>query len=81
MEGPAFTVAKILLGRYVPSPPCLTASERVSNGGSLGQDLAGNTYWEFRDSLNSGRFRRIVKYNPKTHYGDVKVNREYHVGS
>ncbi|KAJ9202858.1 hypothetical protein DTO164E3_2831 [Paecilomyces variotii] len=44
----------------------------------VGQDLAGNTYWEFRDSLNSGRFRRIVKYNPKTHYGDVKVNPQWH---
>ncbi|GAD99740.1 hypothetical protein CPC735_015420 [Paecilomyces variotii No. 5] len=44
----------------------------------VGHDLAGNTYWEFRDSLNSGRFRRIVKYSPKTHYGDIKVNPQWH---
>ena len=40
-----------------------------------GQDLSGNTFWEFRDALNSNRNRRIVKYSPKTHYGDVKLTR------
>lgn len=42
-----------------------------------GVDLAGNTYWEFKDVLNSGRMRRIVKYNPKTHYADVQIPREF----
>lgn len=41
-----------------------------------GQDLAGNTFWEFKDQLNAGRFRRIVKFDPKTHYGDVQVSRK-----
>lgn len=41
----------------------------------LGQDLAGNTYWEFKDVANANRFRRIVKFDPKTHYGDVQVTR------
>ena len=40
-------------------------------------DLMGNTYWEFRDQLNATRYRRIVKYNPKTHYADVKINRTF----
>ncbi|KAF4156678.1 hypothetical protein CNMCM6936_007426 [Aspergillus lentulus] len=39
----------------------------------VGTDLSGNTYWEFKDSLNAGRYRRIVKYNSKTHYADVQV--------
>jgi len=43
----------------------------------LGQDLVGNTFWEFRDKLNAGRFRRILKPRPRTHYGDVEVSREF----
>ncbi|KAI9699753.1 MAG: hypothetical protein M1836_002788 [Candelina mexicana] len=43
-----------------------------------GMDLAGNTYWEFRDQLNATRYRRIVKYNPKTHYADVKIAPQWH---
>ncbi|OJJ49260.1 hypothetical protein ASPZODRAFT_61205 [Penicilliopsis zonata CBS 506.65] len=44
----------------------------------VGSDLAGNTFWEFKDALNSHRFRRIVKFDPKTHYGDVKVSPQWH---
>lgn len=44
----------------------------------VGQDLSGNTFWEFRDALNANRNRRIVKYNPKTHYGDVKITPQWH---
>ncbi|GFF27719.1 hypothetical protein IFM61606_03908 [Aspergillus udagawae] len=44
----------------------------------VGTDLSGNTYWEFKDSLNAGRFRRIVKYNAKTHYADVQVTPQWH---
>ncbi|KAI9932829.1 hypothetical protein ASPWEDRAFT_33796 [Aspergillus wentii DTO 134E9] len=44
----------------------------------VGSDLTGNTYWEFKDALNAGRFRRIVKYNPKTHYADVQVTPQWH---
>ncbi|KAF1992577.1 hypothetical protein K402DRAFT_416224 [Aulographum hederae CBS 113979] len=40
-----------------------------------GQDLAGNTYWEFKDVLNAGRWRRIVNYNlaQRTAYSEVKL--------
>lgn len=41
----------------------------------VGTDLAGNTFWEFKDALHSNRYRRIVKYSRKTHYGDVKISR------
>ncbi|KAM5433881.1 hypothetical protein MferCBS31731_006888 [Microsporum ferrugineum] len=44
----------------------------------VGNDLAGNTYWEFKDSLKPGRFRRIVKASPKIHYADVKVSPQWH---
>ncbi|EEH07317.1 conserved hypothetical protein [Histoplasma capsulatum G186AR] len=45
-----------------------------------GKDLAGNTFWEFKDTLNSRRLRRIVKYNPKTHLADVQVSHpEIHI--
>lgn len=43
----------------------------------LGHDLAGNTFWEFKDVVNASRYRRIVKFDPKTHYGDVQVTREF----
>ncbi|KAJ5898936.1 hypothetical protein N7495_003680 [Penicillium taxi] len=44
----------------------------------VGQDLAGNTFWIFKDALRAGRYRRIVKFDPKTHYGDVKVTPQWH---
>ncbi|KAE8349650.1 hypothetical protein BDV28DRAFT_160323 [Aspergillus coremiiformis] len=44
----------------------------------VGSDLSGNTFWEFQDALNAGRYRRIVKFNPKTHYGDVQVTPQWH---
>ncbi|KAL5046892.1 hypothetical protein BDW71DRAFT_61181 [Aspergillus fruticulosus] len=44
----------------------------------VGYDLAGNTYWEFRDRLNAGRFRRILKPPSRTHYGDVQVSPQWH---
>lgn len=44
----------------------------------VGQDLLGNTFWEFRDALSANRLRRIVKYNNKTHLGDVKISPQWH---
>ncbi|KAL2835224.1 hypothetical protein BDW59DRAFT_5331 [Aspergillus cavernicola] len=44
----------------------------------VGHDLVGNTYWEFKDTLNAGRFRRIVKPQPKIHYSDVEVSPQWH---
>ncbi|KAJ5942106.1 hypothetical protein N7516_002274 [Penicillium verrucosum] len=43
----------------------------------VGEDLAGNTFWEFKDVLNAARFRRIVRFDPKTHLSDVQVTREF----
>ncbi|KAA8649862.1 hypothetical protein EYZ11_005872 [Aspergillus tanneri] len=43
-----------------------------------GSDLAGNTYWEFKDALNASRYRRIVKVDPKTHLADVQVSPQWH---
>jgi NADH dehydrogenase [ubiquinone] 1 alpha subcomplex assembly factor 2 len=43
----------------------------------VGMDLAGNTFWEFRDQINIGRLRRIVEYDGKAHYADVKLARMY----
>jgi hypothetical protein len=67
-----------LVGRY-PSThylflPYLSVLRHLTS--DAGTDLSGNTYWEFKDSLNAGRYRRIVKYNSKTHYADVQVTRE-----
>lgn len=42
----------------------------------VGADLSGNTFWEFKDHMNASRMRRIVRYNPRTHYGDVKISRK-----
>ncbi|KAE8145263.1 hypothetical protein BDV25DRAFT_165058 [Aspergillus avenaceus] len=44
----------------------------------VGSDLSGNTYWEFKDALNAVRRRRIVKFNPNTHYADVQVTPQWH---
>ncbi|KAJ5567597.1 hypothetical protein N7535_006903 [Penicillium sp. DV-2018c] len=43
----------------------------------VGEDLSGNTFWEFKDVLNASRYRRIVRFDPKTHYSDVQVTREF----
>ncbi|KAL2861457.1 hypothetical protein BJX68DRAFT_222575 [Aspergillus pseudodeflectus] len=44
----------------------------------VGHDLSGNTFWEFKDTLNSGRFRRIVKPRPRTHYSDLELSPQWH---
>lgn len=55
---------------HLASPVSLTAT-------SSGQDLAGNTFWEFKATKDAARLRRIVKFDPRTHYADVKVAREF----
>ena len=47
---------------------------------SLGLDLQGNTFWEFRDTLSShtNRMRRIVQYPASTHYSDIKISPQWH---
>lgn len=46
----------------------------------VGLDLQGNTFWEFRDTLNShkNRMRRIVQYPPSTPYSDVNISPQWH---
>jgi len=44
----------------------------------VGVDLAGNTFWEFKDAINTNRFRRIVKYNQSAHYDDIKITPQWH---
>ncbi|RJE19889.1 hypothetical protein PHISCL_07780 [Aspergillus sclerotialis] len=44
----------------------------------VGSDLSGNTFWEFKDKVNSMRMRRIVKTNRKTHFADVQVTPQWH---
>ena len=42
-----------------------------------GADLHGNTFWEFKDALNAGRLRRMVKHRGGrgVAYSDVKIDR------
>ncbi|KAK3107971.1 hypothetical protein LTR53_017945 [Teratosphaeriaceae sp. CCFEE 6253] len=44
----------------------------------VGADLAGNTFWVFKDALHANRWRRIVRYSPKAHYADVKMSPQWH---
>ena len=41
-------------------------------------DLSGNTFWEFKDAINAQRMRRIVRYNPRAHYSDIKISPQWH---
>jgi NADH dehydrogenase [ubiquinone] 1 alpha subcomplex assembly factor 2 len=43
-----------------------------------GQDLTGNTYWEFKDALNHGRLRRIVRFPGRSYHSDVQVSPLWH---
>jgi hypothetical protein len=64
--------------RYVDRSiaPIIWPVARHRSNKASGYDLQGNTFWEFKDALNAGRQRRIVKYNSWTHHGDVKVPRQ-----
>ncbi|KAK0637754.1 NADH-ubiquinone oxidoreductase assembly factor N7BML [Lasiodiplodia hormozganensis] len=42
-----------------------------------GFDLAGNSFWEFKETYGAQRFRRIVKYSRRTHYGDIKLTPQW----
>ena len=44
----------------------------------LGQDLYGNTFWEFKDALNHDRWRRMVKASRRTHFSDVRISPQWH---
>ncbi|KIX01260.1 uncharacterized protein Z518_08985 [Rhinocladiella mackenziei CBS 650.93] len=44
----------------------------------IGQDLSGNTFWEFKDALNHNRWRRMVKSGRRTHLSDVQISPQWH---
>ncbi|KAJ5190468.1 uncharacterized protein N7498_009453 [Penicillium cinerascens] len=44
----------------------------------VGQDLAGNTFWVFKDVANANRLRRIVKFDPRAHFDEVQVTPQWH---
>lgn len=44
----------------------------------VGQDLVGNTYWEFKDALNSNRMRRMAKGARNLHHSDVQISPQWH---
>lgn len=66
---------KFLVGRLAK---VLTKDDLRLLTHSPGQDLAGNTFWEFKDVLNTGRWRRIVQANRHTHFSDVRVSPQWH---
>jgi NADH dehydrogenase [ubiquinone] 1 alpha subcomplex assembly factor 2 len=43
-----------------------------------GQDLSGNTFWEFKDQINHNRWRRIVKADRRTALSDVQISPQWH---
>jgi hypothetical protein len=43
-------------------------------------DLAGNTFWEYRDDPNANRWRRMLKPDPNIHLSEVQVTRECDAG-
>ena len=45
----------------------------------LGQDLSGNTFWEFRPTLSVTKFRRIVRpLSPHTPVSDLVISPQWH---
>lgn len=43
-----------------------------------GRDLKGYTYWEFKDTNDATRLRRIVKYPRSVPLSEVKVTAQWH---
>lgn len=64
-----------LIGKEAPPPLqrgiCISQSP-------LGQDLQGNTFWEFKDTMNTNRVRRMVRSSRRTHFSDVKISPQWH---
>ncbi|EXJ74605.1 uncharacterized protein A1O5_02902 [Cladophialophora psammophila CBS 110553] len=47
----------------------------------VGQDLYGNTFWEFKDALNHNRWRRMVKTQRRatlSSLSDVQISPQWH---
>lgn len=45
---------------------------------AAGQDLRGNTFWEFKDKMNANRVRRIVRPRGGAHFSDVTISPQWH---
>jgi len=80
-----YSALLLSFSRISTTPPHPTISPRPEDFTTLptdlypaGMDLSGNTFWEFRDSLASNRFRRIVKYRHAPHFADVKISPQWH---
>jgi NADH dehydrogenase [ubiquinone] 1 alpha subcomplex assembly factor 2 len=41
----------------------------------LGFDLHGNTFWEFKDTVRSDRWRRIARQPRTVDYADIQISR------
>jgi hypothetical protein len=41
----------------------------------LGFDLHGNTFWEFKDTVRSDRWRRIARQTRTVDYADIQISR------
>jgi NADH dehydrogenase [ubiquinone] 1 alpha subcomplex assembly factor 2 len=80
MEDAEAAMAQDISCWYVnlPTSESITALASFSSLRNAGQDLQGNTFWEFKDKLNAQRLRRIVRYPRSTHYADVKIPPQWH---
>ena len=76
VENAAPALAQAIPGWYAfRGPDWLSETQTDRN---TGQDLMGNTFWEFKDQINHNRLRRTVKYNRKVHHSDVQVSPQWH---
>lgn len=67
--------------RFIQNRQCFPVELVVANQTCTGQDLTGNTFWEFRDQLNPGQWRRMVRGGPgmkNRHYADVEISPQWH---
>jgi NADH dehydrogenase [ubiquinone] 1 alpha subcomplex assembly factor 2 len=68
---------KFLIGKLSLEALNYSETSRANSFRFPGSDLLGNTYWEFRDNLKQGRFRRIVQYSRQVHHSDVSVSPQW----
>lgn len=76
MEDAAPALAQEVPCRYVQHLE--TPREAALTDVFPGQDLHGNTYWEFKDALNHNRWRRMVQGRRRTPLSDVQVSPQWH---
>lgn len=75
MEDAPSAMAEEVLDRY---GPVFFGQKNPMLIHPAGQDLHGNTFWEFKDAINHNRWRRIVQGNRKTHHSDVQISPQWH---